>query len=191
MAVSKLSGSLWRLTKPSRFVSRRLFGEVIAPSERDRTCEAFSRLYSGNRRNYPQWAGDPAYLERLKACYPIHPEIFDRLYSDWSSLAQFQRTRGVLRMMASCVSYLYRNNDSNPLIMPANLPLRDPSLAAEFDRLLAGNWGPVLSEADSDDSRTDRIDETARFAQVGGAAKARRPRRISRQRLRRRAPRYR
>ena len=74
-------------------------------------------------------------------------------------------------MMASCVSYLYRNNDSNPLIMPANLPLRDPSLAAEFDRLLPGNWGPVISEADSDGSRTDSIDETTRFGQVGGAAK--------------------
>ena len=152
-------------------VSRRLFGEVRDPAERDRTCEAFSRLYSSARRNYPQGAGEPAYLARLRACYPVHPEIYDRLYSDWSSLAQFQRTRGVLRMMASCVSYLYRNNDANPLIMPANLPLRDQSLVAEFNRLLPGNWGPVISEADSDGSRTDRIDETARFAQVGGAAK--------------------
>ena len=152
-------------------VSRRLFGEIRDPIERDRTCDAFSRLYAGSRRNYTEGAGEPAYLARLRACYPVHPEIYDRLYSDWSSLAQFQRTRGVLRMMASCVSYLYRNNDSNPLIMPANLPLRDQSLAAEFDRLLPGNWGPVISEADSDGSRTDRIDETTRFGQVGGAAK--------------------
>ena len=151
-------------------VSRRLFGEIREPGERDRTCEMFSRLYAGNRQNYPEGAGEPAYLARLKACYPVHPEIYDRLYSDWSSLAQFQRTRGVLRMMASCVSYLYRNNDSNPLIMPANLPLRDQSLAAEFDRLLPGNWGPVITEADSDGSRTDRIDVTTRFGQVGGAA---------------------
>ena len=152
-------------------VSRRLFGEIRDAAERDRTCEAFSRMYSSARRNYPQGAGEPTYLARLKACYPVHPEIYDRLYSDWSSLARFQRTRGVLRMMAACVSYLYRNNDANPLIMPANLPLRDQSLAAEFDRLLPGNWGPVISEADSDGSRADRIDETARFAQVGGAAK--------------------
>ena len=152
-------------------VSRRLFGEIRDPAERNRTCEAFSRLYSSARRNYPQGAGEPAYLARLRACYPVHPEIYDRLYSDWSSLAQFQRTRGVLRMMACCVSYLYRNDDANPLIMPANLPLRDQSLVAEFNRLLPGNWGPVISEADSDGSRADRIDETARFAQVGGAAK--------------------
>ena len=30
------------------------------------------------------------------AC-PIHPEMFDRLYNDWSTLDKFQRTRGVLR----------------------------------------------------------------------------------------------
>ena len=152
-------------------VSRRLFGEIRDIQEKNRTCEAFSRVYSANRRNYPEGAGEAAYLHRMKACYPVHPEIYDRLYSDWSSLAQFQRTRGVLRMMASCVSHLYRNDDANPLIMPANLPLRDQSLAAEFDRLLPGNWGPVIAEADSDGSRTDRIDESTRFAQVGGAAK--------------------
>ncbi len=152
-------------------ISRRLFGEILDPSERDRTCEAFSRLYAANRRNYPSGAGEPAYLQRLKACYPVHPEIYDRLYSNWSSLAQFQRTRGVLRMMASCVSYLYRNNDFNPLIMPANLPLRDQFLAAEFERLLPGNWKAVITEADSDGSSTDRIDGTARFGQAGGAAK--------------------
>ena len=110
-------------------VSRRLFGEVLNPAERDRTCEAFSRMYANNRRNFPQGCGEPAYLERMKACYPIHPEIFERLYSDWSTLTQFQRTRGVLRMMASCVSYLYRQNDASPLIMPANLPIRDPAMA--------------------------------------------------------------
>ena len=152
-------------------VSRRLFGEVLNPAERDRTCEAFSRMYAGSRRNYPQGCGEQAYLERMKACYPIHPEIFERLYSDWSTLTQFQRTRGVLRMMASCVSYLYRQNDPNPLIMPANLPIRDPSMASEFERLLPGNWGPVISEADSDGGRADRIDETERFARAGGAAK--------------------
>lgn len=152
-------------------VSRRLFGEVLNPAERDRTCEAFNRLYSSNRRNYPQGCGEPSYLERMRACYPIHPEIFDRLYADWSTLTQFQRTRGVLRMMASCVSYLYRQNDASPLIMPANLPIRDPSMASEFERLLPGNWGPVISEADSDGGRADHIDETDRFARAGGAAK--------------------
>ena len=153
-------------------VRRRLFGEVADITARDETCDAFSRMYSRHRSEYPQGVTEQNYLVRMKSCYPIHPEIFDRLYSDWSSIPDFQRTRGVLRMMANCVSRLYLNNDSSPLIMPADLPLSDGRLANEFIRLLSGEWRPVLSEVDSDDSRTDNIDRASqRFAAVGGAAR--------------------
>ena len=153
-------------------VRRRLFGPVIDESAMNRTCEAFSRMYSNNRREYPQGTAEQNYLERMKACYPIHPEIFDRLYSDWSSIQEFQRTRGVLRMLSSCVSRLYLGNNSNYMIMPADIPLSDEALANEFIRLLPGNWRPVVSEADSDNSRTDHIDqESQRYGEVGGAAR--------------------
>ena len=153
-------------------VRRRLFGDITDTAARDQTCEAFARMYSHDRAEYPQGVTERNYLERMKACYPIHPEIFDRLYSDWSSIPDFQRTRGVLRMMATCVSRLYLNNDLSPLIVPANLPLSDERLAHEFSRLLPGVWGPVLSEVDSDNSRTDNIDRASqRFSEVGGAAR--------------------
>ncbi len=153
-------------------VRRRLFGNVIDEAERDRTCEAFIAMYGRNRVEYPQGVSEQRYLQRMKDCYPIHPEIFDRLYSDWSAIPQFQRTRGVLRMMATCISRLHLNGDSSPLIMPASLTLSDPALANEFVRLLDGNWAPVLSEVDRDNSRTDDIDKSVqRFANVGGAAR--------------------
>lgn len=153
-------------------VRRRLFGQVIDTAERDRTCEAFVSMYGNSRREYPANVSEQRYLERMKACYPIHPEVFDRLYSDWSSIPRFQRTRGVLRMMSTCVSRLYRDQSASPLIMPGDLPLGDPQLASEFDQLLSGHWGPVLSEIDSDNGRTDLIDGTSqRFQEVGGAAR--------------------
>ena len=153
-------------------VRRRLFGEVIDTAERDRTCEAFAAMYGRSRSDYPREAAEQRYLERLKACYPIHPEIFDRLYADWSSIPQFQRTRGVLRMLATAVSRLYLDNDNWPLILPANLPLGDPALGDEFVKLLSDQWRPVLSEVDSDGSRADSIDKSLqRFAEVGGAAR--------------------
>ena len=153
-------------------VRRRLFGPVTDLAARDRTCETFSNMYSRSRRDYPQGVAELNYQDRMRACYPIHPEIFDRLYSDWSSIPEFQRTRGVLRMMAKCVNRLYLGNDSNPLIMPADLPLSDETLANEFIRLLPGEWRPVITEVDSDNSRTDNIDqESQRFADVGGAAR--------------------
>ena len=153
-------------------VRRRLFGNVVDEAERDRTCEAFSAMYARNRSDYPQGVSEQRYLQRMKDCYPIHPEIFERLYSDWSSIPQFQRTRGVLRMMATCISRLNLREDSSPMIMPASLTLDDPALANEFVRLLDGNWLPVVYEADSDGSRTDDIDgRVQRFADVGGAAR--------------------
>ena len=153
-------------------VRRRLFGQVIDTAERDRTCEAFVSMYGNSRREYPANVSEQRYLERMKACYPIHPEVFDRLYLDWSSIPRFQRTRGVLRMMSTCVSRLYRDQSASPLIMPGDLPLGDTQLASEFDQLLPGHWGPVLSEIDSDNGRTDLIDGTSqRFQEVGGAAR--------------------
>ena len=153
-------------------VRRRLFGEVSDPAARDRTCKAFADMYGRSRSDYPREAAEQRYLERLKACYPIHPEIFDRLYADWSSIPQFQRTRGVLRMLATAVSRLYLDNDHWPLILPANLPLGDPALGDEFVKLLSEQWRPVLSEVDSDGSRADSIDKSLqRFAEVGGAAR--------------------
>ncbi len=153
-------------------VRRRLFGRIRDETTRARVCEAFSRMYANSRRDYPQEVSEPRYLERMKACYPIHPEIFDRLYSDWSSIPGFQRTRGVLRIMANCISRLHLRGDASPLIMPANLTLDDPALANEFLPLLDGEWHPVLSEVDSDGSMTDNIDKgVPRFTDVGGAAR--------------------
>ena len=150
-------------------VRRRLFGTEIDEAERDEVCEAFSRLYGRSRRDYPQEAGEQNYLERMKSCYPIHPEIFDRLYSDWSAIHRFQRTRGVLRMMAHCVSRLYLSGDTSPLIMPANLPLDDPGLSGEFISILGEQWRAVLTEADSNGSMTDMIDHSSsqRFGRFG------------------------
>ena len=154
-------------------VRRRLFGNVIDEMERDRTCDSFSSMYGrGGRSDYPSGASEQRYLERMKECYPIHPEIFDRLYSDWSSIPRFQRTRAVLRMLAACISRLYISGDSSPLIMPANLTFSDPAFANEFANLLPGNWSPVLTEVDSDNSLTDSIDRGSQvFGRVGGAAR--------------------
>ena len=159
-----------RVDEAFEVVRRRLFGDDIDIAERDRTCAAFAHMYQRSRGDYPQPLSEGRYAERLKQCYPIHPEIFDRLYEDWSALPDFQRTRGVLRLMATAVSRLYRRNDASPLLMPANLPLDDAEFSGEFVKLLAPNWRPVLSEADSDGSRTDVIDSgSERFSKIGAA----------------------
>ncbi len=87
-----------------------------------------------------------AYEERIKAAYPIHPEVFDRLYTDWSTLLRFQRTRGVLRLMAAVIHSLWERGDRSPLILPATLPMDDPRVQFELTRYLPDNWTPILEK---------------------------------------------
>ena len=153
-------------------VRRRLFGGDIDAVAREDACQAFSRIYHRTPRDYPQGAGEQRYLERMRECYPIHPEVFDRLYGDWSTISRFQRTRGVLRLMAHAISFLYRSDDRSPMILPGDLPFRDSALANEFAPLLPGHWGPVFTEADGDNGRADLIDAShSRYSEVGGAAR--------------------
>ena len=90
-------------------------------------ARAYCDLYRNNTQEFPSECGETAYEDRIKAAYPIHPEVFERLYTDWSTLQNFQRTRGVLRLMASVIHSLWDNGDRSPLIMPANILLDGPA----------------------------------------------------------------
>src|SRR5262249_3920962 len=83
-------------------VRRRLF-DAIPPElerERDSVVHRFGELYRAEKSEFPSECAEGDYERRLKGSYPIHPELFDRLYGEWSTLERFQRTRGVLRLMA-------------------------------------------------------------------------------------------
>ena len=159
-------------TEAFEVVRRRLFEDPKDAVGLDETCEKFASMYRRTRREFPDHVSEPAYQDRLKQCYPIHPEIFDRLYNDWSTIHRFQRTRGVLRLMALWIRRLYHSQTPDPLILPANLTLDDSNLSEEFVKLLPGRWEPVVSEIDGTNSRTDTLDnEKERWMAVGGAAK--------------------
>lgn len=154
-------------------VRRRLFEDTGIDNEAlERTATRFARMYSQSRRDYPRHASAPEYLDRIVTCYPIHPELFDRLFDDWSSIPNFQKTRGVLRLMAIAIRRLH-NTTSDPLIMPASLRFADSSLSQEFIKHLGGSWEQAVDEIDGENSRADGLDQQlARYQQCGdGAAK--------------------
>jgi predicted nucleotidyltransferase len=130
-------------------VRRRLF-EPLAGSEafkqRDVTARAFADLYRAQAAEFPPECRSGDYEKRIQVAYPIHPEIFDRLYGDWSTLVKFQRTRGVLRLMAAVIHSLWENGDKNPLILPSTLPIDDTRVQFELTRYLSDNWVPILEK---------------------------------------------
>ena len=152
-------------------VRRRLFLPLEDEPARDDVCRAFSALYRDGGAEFPPECREARYLERLKACYPIHPEVFNRLFTDWATLERFQRTRGVLRLMAAVIHDLWVRNDASLLIMPGALGLDAVAVREELTRYLPEGWTSVLeSDVDGRNSGPLHIDQgNPRFGQVMAA----------------------
>lgn len=130
-------------------VRRRLFQPMTDPAQftdRDVVARAFADFYKSQQSEFPPECREADYEKRIKAAYPIHPEIFDRLYNDWSTLVKFQRTRGVLRLMAAVIHSLWEKGDRNPLILPANIAIDDLRVQSELTRYLTDNWVPIIEK---------------------------------------------
>lgn len=150
-------------------VRRRLFEPLSGPEaykQRDVTARAFADLYRAQAGEFPPECRTADYEKRLQAAYPIHPEIFDRLYEDWSTLVKFQRTRGVLRLMAAVIHSLWQKGDRNPLILPSTIPIDDSRVQFELTRYLSDNWVPII-EKDVDGSSSLPLKIDGEVANLG------------------------
>jgi len=124
------------------------------------TARAYGDMYRKHSGDFPREAHDPAYEERIKRTYPIHPELFDRLYEEWSSLERFQRTRGVLRLMSTVIHALWAGEDSSPLIMPGSIPIANPSVNPELTQYLQDSWKAIIdADVDGPNSEPVQIDK--------------------------------
>ena len=142
-------------------VRRRLFEEPDAATRADIDVVArtFTEFYARHRGEFPRGTDEPAYEDRIKAAYPIHPELFDRLYEDWSTLQRFQRTRGVLRLMSAVIYALWQTGDAAPLIMPGGVPLDSERVRSELTQYLEDDFKPVIdTDIDGDSSTPVGVD---------------------------------
>ena len=150
-AVGRVEAS-WRPASAEEgfeIVRRRLCEPLVDKAQfvaRDTVAQAFYDFYRTQQQEFPPDCRESEYETRLKAAYPIHPEIFDRLYNDWSTLVKFQRTRGVLRLMAAVIYCLWERGDKNPLILPSMIPIDDTRVQFELTRYLSDNWVPVIEK---------------------------------------------
>ena len=153
--------SIWRPVETQEsfeIVRRRLFKPITGDAVRKEICKAFADNYIQNAEHFPPETQESTYLTSLVNAYPIHPELFDRLYNDWSSLPTFQKTRGVLKLMAKIISELWNEGNSDLLIMPGNLPL-DDDVKTEFLSYLDAGWDPVIDgDIDGERSEAYRLD---------------------------------
>ncbi len=149
-AIGRVEAS-WRPASPDEgfeIVRRRLFQPLNNEKAklRDAVARAFSDLYGQQQQEFPQECREGDYERRIKMAYPIHPELFDRLYNDWSTLDKFQRTRGVLRLMAAVIHSLWDRDDKNLMIIPSMIPVDDSFVQHELTRYMEDQWVPVIEK---------------------------------------------
>jgi predicted AAA+ superfamily ATPase len=176
-ALEKTFGRVQALWKPVateeafEIVRRRLFEPVRDGKGREASCRAFADMYVAEGAKLPSETQERRYHDRLLQAYPIHPEVFDRLYEDWTTIDGFQRTRGVLKLMAKVIYRLWKDDNKDLMIMPGTLPLQDGSSRNELTYYLPAGWDAVIErDIDGDRAETTELEnKEPRFGQVGAA----------------------
>ena len=155
--------AIWRPVSAEEgfeIVKRRLFEKIEDESAVEETCRTFADYYHEKRDSLPTTIQDGTWSELMRKCYPIHPEVFTRLYEDWSTLPNFQKTRGVLQYMALVVNRLWTDKTDEPLILPASIPLCDTAIANKTTQFLPNGWSAILGlEIDGPESKPAQIDK--------------------------------
>ena len=166
--------ALWKTVAPEEafeIVRRRLFEQIRDPKARDQVCRAFADAYLAEGAKLPQETQEARYFDRMMQSYPIHPEVFSQLYEEWTTIDGFQRTRGVLKLMAKVIYRLWQDNNKDLMILPGSLPLYDGSARNELIYYLGPGWDPVMDrDVDGERAETTMLDnKETRFGSVQAA----------------------
>jgi len=140
-------------------VRARLFESITPDSESDypkKVAQVYQGMYAAHAGEVPSEAAKNTYREQLERAYPFHPLLIDALYTRWGSHPDFQRTRGVLRLLASILGDLWKRRQGSTatqhLIQPCHIRWSVDALQAALTRL----WGPPYQSVAAADVIGDR-----------------------------------
>lgn len=121
-------------------VQRRLLARLPSESTALGAAEAYRQEFSQMRRAYYQEGSDRRQADedglvlrdRIRAAYPFHPALIDLMRERWAAIPDFQRTRGALRFLATCLRAAHRSGYSRLLLGPGDVPIHDQDVRLAF-----------------------------------------------------------
>lgn len=130
-------------------VRRRLFERMPDSTIIDKVAKKYQDMYHNRRSDLPPQSDNLSYANRIRKSYPFHPELIDMFRLRWGNDPRFQRTRGVLRLLASIVQDLWQRRNSltgtQALIHTSDLNLENLStLTGTINNLMGANWETVM-----------------------------------------------
>ena len=114
---------------------RRLFREVDMSAAAPAAEEYYGALRDAAARDtaLPTDVQQATYRQQLEAAYPFHPSFIEVLDGKLSTIPNFQRTRGALRLVARVIRRMWEQNQNDvALIHPFCIDLSDPGMVEEL-----------------------------------------------------------
>ncbi|MCB0164247.1 MAG: ATP-binding protein [Anaerolineae bacterium] len=168
--LSKIFGRLESIETPVRgeeiyaVIRRRLFEvETLRGKEMKETVHRYFILYQQNRDDLPPKARDVNYKDKMEMAYPFHPDLIDILSEKWSTFSSFQRTRGVLRLLANVIEDLYQQETNIDMILPGDINLEKPGIRQEFIKHIGSEYeGVIASDIAGHEAKSQALDKANR-----------------------------
>ena len=108
---------------------RRLF-ETIDETRLATAVEAYRELWAANKDSLAGQAARSETVETFRSSYPLHPEVLETLTGKTATLGNFQRVRGMLRLLARTIAHLWNEKPGDATaihlhhIDPGHEPIR-------------------------------------------------------------------
>jgi hypothetical protein len=131
-------------------IRRRLFENLGPENVRKQVAGKYMELYEMYAAELPPNCRTSDYKERLLKSYPFHPELIDVFRVRWASHHDFQRTRGVLRLLAAIVSDLWGRQQSlagsNLFVHSGQVNFANlDAISGQLKRLYGNGYDAVIS----------------------------------------------
>lgn len=155
---------------------KRLFADCGDVKIHMQVARQYFELYQNLGDEVPRECREISYLEKMEKSYPFHPELVDMLFERWGTLPTFQRTRGVLQLLATVVHDLFIRQYPVPVIQPAHVNLASPQIRRLFIEHIGEVFESVIgSDISGDNAKAVILDrhmgsEYARFNVANGLA---------------------
>ena len=91
---------------------RRLF-EAIDEAKAAAVVEAYRALHVANREALAGDAVRPEIADTFRSSYPFHPDVLETLTAKTATLGNFQRVRGMLRLLAATIAHLWQERPAD------------------------------------------------------------------------------
>jgi hypothetical protein len=168
--LQKVSGRLEKIYTPveegeiTSIIRKRLFSE-IDENEAKKIVDAFME-YSEKEAILPPGMFGTEYRDRFISSYPFLPDVVDILYQRWGTFPNFQRTRGVLRLLSIVIHSLKKSKNS--YISLADFDLSIQELRQELLKHIGPEFnGVIASDLTGNQAGSKLVDESLGKAYQG------------------------